>query len=86
MASVLLQTIREEYIARSDQTYGSIITVLQSSGTGKSRTVHEMRNLVFVIPFNVRKRDPCESIRIPSGPAVQPLHLFFRGVISASRR
>ncbi|KAF9509680.1 hypothetical protein BS47DRAFT_1365066 [Hydnum rufescens UP504] len=30
-------------------------SIIQSSGTGKSRTVHEMANLVFTIPFNLRK-------------------------------
>ncbi|KAI6037804.1 hypothetical protein EDC04DRAFT_2700044 [Pisolithus marmoratus] len=34
--------------------YGSSTAIIQSSGTGKSRTVHELAGLVFTIPFNLR--------------------------------
>lgn len=33
--------------------YGNILPVIQSSGTGKSRTVHEVASLIFTLPFNV---------------------------------
>ena len=34
--------------------YSNTVAMIQSSGTGKSRTVHEMANLVFTLPFNIR--------------------------------
>ena len=37
-----------------DAPYSRQITVVQSSGTGKSRTIHELSKLVFTIPFNLR--------------------------------
>ncbi|KAL4071296.1 hypothetical protein V8B97DRAFT_1962442 [Scleroderma yunnanense] len=38
--------------------YATSVALIQSSGTGKSRVVHEQANLVFTIPFNLR--DPEE--------------------------
>jgi hypothetical protein len=37
-----------------DMPYSNTVTILQSSGTGKSRMVHEQSNLVFTLPFNLR--------------------------------
>lgn len=34
--------------------YSNSVVILQSSGTGKSRMVHEQADLVFTIPFNLR--------------------------------
>lgn len=34
--------------------YSHFNVILQSSGTGKSRTVDEMAKLVFTLPFNLR--------------------------------
>ena len=34
--------------------YSNSVTILQSSGTGKSRMVHELSELVFTLPFNLR--------------------------------
>lgn len=34
--------------------YSHYNVILQSSGTGKSRTVDEMAKLVFTLPFNLR--------------------------------
>ena len=34
--------------------YSNFVHITQSSGTGKSRMVHEQANLVFTIPFNLR--------------------------------
>ena len=34
--------------------YLNTVTILQSSGTGKSRMVHEQSDLVFTLPFNLR--------------------------------
>ena len=35
--------------------YANFVPIIQSSGTGKSRTIHEMSKLVFTIPFNLRE-------------------------------
>ncbi|KZT00611.1 uncharacterized protein LAESUDRAFT_753114 [Laetiporus sulphureus 93-53] len=37
-----------------EQLYSNYISIVQSSGTGKSRTVDEMARLVFTFPFNLR--------------------------------
>ena len=34
--------------------YSNFVPITQTSGTGKSRMVHEQANLVFTIPFNLR--------------------------------
>ncbi|KZS99725.1 uncharacterized protein LAESUDRAFT_732934 [Laetiporus sulphureus 93-53] len=39
---------------RKDQLYSNYVSIVQSSGTGKSRTVDEMARLVFTFPFNLR--------------------------------
>src|SRR6266446_4528412 len=43
-------------IPRTQKSYSNQIAIVQSSGTGKSRMVHEQANLVFTIPFNLRER------------------------------
>jgi len=43
-------------IPRTEKSYSNQIAIVQSSGTGKSRMVHEQANLVFTIPFNLRER------------------------------
>ncbi|KZV96307.1 hypothetical protein EXIGLDRAFT_431445 [Exidia glandulosa HHB12029] len=59
MEYVLLQSIRKEYQNSEDSRaeYGNTVTILQSSGTGKSRMVDEMRHLVFTLPFNLRENN-----------------------------
>jgi hypothetical protein len=37
-----------------DTPYSNSVSIIQSSGTGKSRMVHELSNLVFTLPFNLR--------------------------------
>src|ERR1700690_3982849 len=34
--------------------YSNSVPILQSSGSGKSRMVHEQSDLVFTLPFNLR--------------------------------
>src|SRR5260370_32083550 len=41
------------------QPYSSTVSIIQSSGYGKSRMVNEMANRVFALPFNLR--DPRET-------------------------
>ncbi|KAF8490901.1 hypothetical protein JB92DRAFT_1290866 [Gautieria morchelliformis] len=72
--------------------YANSVAIIQSSGTGKSRMVHEQSNLVFTIPFNLREADnkdlpfppPDETVRKflahPSGrdvAAVQSQYVSF---------
>lgn len=44
-----------------DGSLANCVALIQSSGTGKSRMVHELAKLVFTIPFNLR--DPDEHDR-----------------------
>ncbi|KIM83548.1 hypothetical protein PILCRDRAFT_6971 [Piloderma croceum F 1598] len=37
-----------------DKPYSTSVIILESSGTGKSRMVHELSDLVFTLPFNLR--------------------------------
>ena len=41
------------------ETYANMMTILQSSGTGKSRMVDQLALKVFTFPFNLR--DPAET-------------------------
>ncbi|CCM07240.1 uncharacterized protein FIBRA_09586 [Fibroporia radiculosa] len=52
---VLLRTISNmsEHV-RLNQSYANYLPLVQSSGTGKSRTVDELAKSIFTIPFNVR--------------------------------
>ena len=43
------------------QAYANMMTILQSSGTGKSRMVDQLAFQVFTFPFNLR--DPAETTR-----------------------
>ena len=43
---------------RAEGLYANFLPIVQSSGTGKSRTVDELAKLVFTLPFNLR--DPRE--------------------------
>ncbi|KAF8240148.1 hypothetical protein L208DRAFT_852307 [Tricholoma matsutake] len=58
-------------IPRTEKAYSYQIAIVQSSGTGKSRMVHEQANLVFTIPFNLREKGdnqgPYFVFRIPWG-------------------
>lgn len=58
METTLLNSIRKAYLTfiKSERSvhYSNTATILQSSGTGKSRMVHEMRRLIFSLPFNIR--------------------------------
>ncbi|KAI1792031.1 hypothetical protein LXA43DRAFT_1181412 [Ganoderma leucocontextum] len=43
----------------SDRRYGTHASIIQGSGSGKSRLVHELADKTFTIPFNVR--DPHDA-------------------------
>lgn len=57
-------------IPRTHKAYSNQIAIVQSSGTGKSRMVHEQANLVFTIPFNLRESGDSE------GAYLCPVDLF----------
>ena len=40
-----------------DESLANCVALIQSSGTGKSRMVHELAKLVFTIPFNLHDPD-----------------------------
>ncbi|KAK0502034.1 hypothetical protein EDD18DRAFT_1277916 [Armillaria luteobubalina] len=50
----LLADINSHVMAAYAQGHGSIGAMIQSSGTGKSRTMHEIAAMVFTIPINIR--------------------------------
>jgi hypothetical protein len=53
---VLLAAINEDLrVHQTDQFYCLAMTILQSSGFGKSRTVDELSKLRFGIVFNLRE-------------------------------
>jgi hypothetical protein len=39
---------------KREKPYSKSVTIIQSSGTGKSRMVREQSDLVFTLPFNLR--------------------------------
>lgn len=50
------------------------VTILQSSGTGKSRMVHELSDLVFTIPFKLHESTSYDS---EEGHEGHSLDVFF---------
>lgn len=42
---------------RNTLPYSGYLPIIQSSGMGKSRLVHQLAQSVFTIPFNLRNRD-----------------------------
>ncbi|KAF8627900.1 hypothetical protein AX14_011296, partial [Amanita brunnescens Koide BX004] len=47
------------------QPYAKQVAIIQSSGTGKSRMVHELSKLIFTIPFNLRLGDESREFAFP---------------------
>ena len=70
----LASNIRNMYYGTSARSaYMGHAAVIQSSGSGKSRLVHEVAREIFTIPFNIR--DPKEHINS------KPHHNFSRALI-----
>jgi hypothetical protein len=44
--------------------YSNAVSIIQSSGTGKSRMVDELSRSVFTIPFNIRSSDENRGISL----------------------
>ncbi|KAF8592712.1 hypothetical protein K439DRAFT_1656117 [Ramaria rubella] len=55
--------------------YSNSVAVIQSSGTGKSRMVHEQSKLVFTIPFNLRGNEDDKDLPFPPADTVVRNHL-----------
>ncbi|KAH8109132.1 hypothetical protein DFH11DRAFT_1731386 [Phellopilus nigrolimitatus] len=51
---LLYETVRTMTKEMGKRVYANSLAIVQSSGTGKSRTVHEHSKLIFTIPFNLR--------------------------------
>ena len=47
---------------KKTKPYGNQISIIQNSGYGKSRMVHEQAKLVFTIPFNLRPEANAQSM------------------------
>ncbi|KAF8575276.1 hypothetical protein K439DRAFT_1665120 [Ramaria rubella] len=57
--------------------YSNSVAIIQSSGSGKSRMVHEQSNLVFTIPFNLHSQADERDLplRVPVPDAMIRIHL-----------
>lgn len=54
----------------SSTTYAPILPIIQSSGTGKSRVVHEVAGMIVTLPLNIRSGDTKrEYDALPGYPA-----------------
>lgn len=51
---MLLETVKD-MCATCEEPYTNSVPIIQSSGSGKSRTVDELAKIVFVIPLNIRE-------------------------------
>jgi hypothetical protein len=59
---------RAEYISKPEYAYMNQVSIVQSSGYGKSRMMDQMATVVFTIPFNLRSdKDTSreESLLVP---------------------
>ena len=54
---LLALTIHTMNRTREDALYANYLPIIQSFGMGKSQTVHELAQLVFTVPFNLRGDD-----------------------------
>jgi hypothetical protein len=48
-----------------EKPYSNSVAILQSSGSGKSRMVHEQSALVFTLPFNLRAQSDSKDMAYP---------------------
>jgi hypothetical protein len=48
---IMLEAINK---MEKNEPHSTYLPIIQSSGTGKSRMVHQLAQLVFTIPFNLR--------------------------------
>ncbi|KAI5114860.1 hypothetical protein M0805_008639, partial [Coniferiporia weirii] len=62
---LLRKTINTMNLTHSGKSYANCLSIVQSSGTGKSRTVHELGKLVFTIPLNLRSETEGNGFAYP---------------------
>jgi hypothetical protein len=62
-ASFLCKAIRDVFSLHNECRYSSSFSIIQSSGTGKSRLVDEMAKELFTFPICVRDDDPAGQLR-----------------------
>jgi hypothetical protein len=49
---------------RREGPYSNVVSIIQSSGTGKSRMVDQLAPSVFTIPFNIRSASDDRGISL----------------------
>ncbi|CUA77121.1 putative outer membrane protein PmpA [Rhizoctonia solani] len=79
-AQILIGTLNDErkaylHTTAANTPYNWSISIVQSSGTGKSRTVEEAGKTVFTIPFNIREHGGEQKHAYP--PPDKRIRLFF---------
>ncbi|KAH7332884.1 hypothetical protein B0J17DRAFT_677966 [Rhizoctonia solani] len=81
-AKLFIETLnneRKEYFGKSAafRPYNWSISVIQSSGMGKSRMVDEASNTVFTLPMNIREEMPVDKLTYP--PPDSHVRQYFDG-------
>ncbi|KAI0916357.1 hypothetical protein AcW1_009841 [Taiwanofungus camphoratus] len=72
---LLVQTIHTMNAERGDAAHANYVPIIQSSGTGKSRMVHEAAGLIFTLPLNIREWNTGWTFSYP--PPDFRVHSFF---------
>jgi hypothetical protein len=65
---IMLDNLRDMGRKRAEYAYMNQVSIVQSSGYGKSRMMDQMATVVFTIPFNLRSdKDTSreESLLVP---------------------
>lgn len=55
LKAVIQDMFRRRADRSSDFASGNFVPIIQSSGMGKSWTVHEVAGRIFMLPFNLRR-------------------------------
>ena len=61
-ANFLCDAVRDVFSVNNEQRYSNSFSIVQSSGTGKSRLVDEMAKKLFTFPLCVRDDDPPKQL------------------------
>ena len=72
-----LKSMRKNSYDGNTPHYSNQVAVVQSSGYGKSRTIHEMSKLIFTIPINLRPEEDSSDNAYP--PPDSRLASLFNG-------
>ena len=63
LAADLRRMYRDPHPFTSDFRYSNHASIIQSSGSGKSRLIDEVAKVIFTIPFNLRQQPDVISKR-----------------------